>query len=87
MSTRRIKQVFAAAIMITLLPKAFAAKIIPCVKGAGSDNGCGDCDRTKAIDVLPWSSTKTIPAFDMPSAISSQGGGGYDVWWVSSLPL
>ena len=84
MLARIIPRILAVIILLTLVPKVFAAKIIPCVVGSGSDNGCSLCEDSKAIDVVPWSSAKTISRFDMPKAASTIGG-GYDVWWVSRI--
>jgi hypothetical protein len=57
---------------------------IPCAVGSGSDNGCSYCDNDLGIEVKSWDQAKIVPNFDFPDA-GAKSGGGYDVWWVSSI--
>ena len=57
---------------------------IPCAVGSGSENGCSYCNDDKGIEVESWDQATIIGDFDFPEA-GSKTGGGYDVWWVSSI--
>lgn len=80
-----ISPALAAALLISLVPKAFAGKVVPCAVGSGNDNGCSYCEDDKGINVTPWSSATAESHFDMPNA-ASKTGGGYDVWWNIQQP-
>lgn len=71
-----------AAALIPLIPVTLAIKIIPCKYGSGSENGCGNCEPSLAIDVPAWNKAK-VGTFNMDSAVAPSGG-GWDVYWVSN---
>ena len=83
MPATRLSSALAAAVLASLIPRAFADKIIPCALGSGTENGCSYCEDNLGINVTAWSSATADPHFDMANA-ASKTGGGYDVWWVSS---
>lgn len=83
---RAVSAVFATAALISLVPVVFAKDLIvtPCSKGAGRENGCSNCDAKQAITATAWSSPPNFKPVVLDDAVDPNGGGGWDVWWVSS---
>jgi hypothetical protein len=79
---------FATSVLILLTRVVCAqnSKAIPCALGSGPNNGCSYCEEEKAVEVTSWDAATLSSNFDLPQA-SVQGGGGYNVWWVSNTVL
>ncbi|PVI02587.1 hypothetical protein DM02DRAFT_727095 [Periconia macrospinosa] len=85
-STSRFLILALSVVQLTSRALAQHSHITPCLEGFGTElNGCGGCNKTKAIEVTSWDVANYVTDFDMPKA-GVEDGGGYNVWWNVEQP-
>jgi len=82
-----ISLVAIASTLLSSAPTVSAqnSKIIPCTSGNGTDEVCGSCDESKAIEVTAWEQATWVKNFTMANA-GAENGLGYRIFWVSIAP-